>query len=111
MYLIGKKLLFNNHSTIGHYCPACDDLHRIAVYKDGEYCFDGNEGKPTLTYGANFVWGDKEFRQQCKYTIRLGEIRYSSVCTHEYAGKTIKLADIPQHIIESYEIKPSGHSD
>jgi len=108
MYLIGKKLVFKNPGQLGHYCPACDDLHFIETYLNGMYRWNESEDRPTIYGPVSFNWGDAEFPQRCGYSITLGEIRYRAASTHEYAGETLKLPDIDRHIIESYEIEPSG---
>jgi hypothetical protein len=108
MYLIGKKLVFKNPGQLGHYCPACDDLHFIETYLNGTYRWNESEDRPTILGLVSFIWGDTEFQRRCCYSVTLGEIRYRSTSTHEYAGKTIKLPNIDRRIIESYEIQASG---
>ena len=40
---------------------------------------------------------DPRFRHVCHLFITDGKIIYCGDCTHEYAGKTIDLPDIPEH--------------
>ena len=114
MQLISKKLVSRLHGSkaIGHYCLGCDDLHFILLTYKGKHCnFDFNLENPTFEGAFQQVWGETpEERRLCRYKIVQGSIRYFSACSHEYAGSSLNLSDVPQSIIEDYEISPFGEA-
>lgn len=110
--LLGKKLAYRAfEEDLYFYCVACDTLHSVTLAPHAHY-FNGNLEYPTIRPRVNLKYGAcEEERQQCHFTLISGELKYFSNCTHEYAGKTIALPEIPQHIIESFEILLSGEAE
>ena len=50
--------------------------------------------------GTERVLADPRFRFVCHSFVTDGRIQYLSDCTHQYAGQTIDLPDLPQYIID-----------
>jgi len=67
------------------YCEACNDLHVIDK-KDVKW-FNGSRTKPTVKPHITF----ESDLGTCQFFITDGEFRYSNKCTHEFAGKRIKM--------------------
>jgi hypothetical protein len=91
----------------GHWCPGCNAPHEISVDtpngSGAKWTFDGNMERPTFSPSINMRWGNRVPGQQanfknggqCHYFIRNGMIQFCGDCTHELAGKTISLPEIP----------------
>lgn len=88
--------------TIAHYCPACDELHHFACGEPfpqnlAKWTFDGNNDRPTFQPSMHikvgpFPSGEIEV---CHYFLHAGRIQYLTDCTHDKAGTTIELPDVP----------------
>lgn len=75
-----------------HWCPGCKMLHPIYVFKPTvkghRWTWDGNVEYPTFQPSFHLIG-------VCHYFIRAGKIEYLHDCTHDLAGQTIDLPDIP----------------
>jgi|SRR5208282_1163136 len=111
MLLVSKKFVTRKTPAlaIGHYCIGCDDLHFVPLKLKGDQNFNYKFNLATFKKTFRFTWGT-EPSQQCQYVIIAGTIRYFSYCMHDYAGASMVLPDIPQHMIESFNIKPKKAS-
>lgn len=100
-----------------HWCPGCRRMHMIAVGEPLEngarWSFDGNFGAPTFgpsvrVSGKKLVIVDDEWTGEwereaqgstidhvCHYFIRAGMIEFCGDSTHELAGQTVPLPDLP----------------
>jgi len=107
MILVSKKFVTRKTPAlaIGHYCIGCDDLHFVPLKAKGDENFNYKFNLATFKKTFHFTWGD-DASNQCRYMIISGTIRYFSCCMHNYAGVAMTLPDIPQHILESFDIKP-----
>ncbi len=111
-YLLRREgFHFQPPVTIGHWCPACREIHDYAVdapYANGaKWGFDGNLEAPSFTPSMNIAWGlgDKGV-ERCHYFVRRGVagrgedtnrsyIDYCGDSTHALSGKSILLPEIP----------------
>ena len=95
----------------GHYCPACKSMHVYYVdkptRKGAKWSFDGNADKPTFAPSMNISWGRDPVEGRCHYFVTNGEIRYCGDSTHELAGKTVPLPELPIQ----YQDPPKGCYD
>jgi hypothetical protein len=78
----------------GHYCPACKQMHAYYVDKP---TFDGNVDSPTFAPSMNISWGNEPRIGRCHYFVQGGQIKFCSDSTHELAGKTVPLPELPLH--------------
>lgn len=86
-----------------HWCPGCEERHFIAVdapLRNGaQWSFDGNHENPSFSPSVRIhVPDDGDERvtpEWCHYFIKRGQIEYCGDSTHEFAGRTIPLPDIP----------------
>ena len=90
---IGQK---NGHI---HWCPGCKEIHRIP----SEWGFNRDIESPTFTPSVRINWGGmlvdgKE--KICHYFITDGKIIYCGDSTHDLAGKTVALEDMPKNFSE-----------
>ena len=97
--------------TYGHYCPACDELHHFfveqATSKGARWTFDGDLSKPTFSPSMNIEVGpmppDSGRAGQvdrCHYFLQGGRVQYLGDCTHDMAGTTVDLQDVPSSALE-----------
>lgn len=93
--LLSSKLEQFEEGMILHYCPGCDMLHPIytSEYKGDRprWTWNGDVLKPS--YSPSVVVNSNH---RCHYFMKDGKIQYLNDCSHEYAGKTIDLPDIPE---------------
>lgn len=101
------------------WCPGCQEAHAVKVSKRGDgWGFDGNLEKPTfspsvLTTTGHYVQGhegtcwcdyNREHPDQpapftckrCHLFLRQGVLQFLGDCTHELAGKTVDLPELPE---------------
>lgn len=99
------------------FCPGCKEKHCI---EQGRWTFNGNFEKPTLTpsvlmRSGHFADGNKDtcwctynaeqeakgepkapFEcEVCHSFITDGQIQFLNDCTHELAGQTVELPEVP----------------
>jgi hypothetical protein len=74
------------------FCPGCKCIHVI----DSTWAFNGNYEKPTFRPSL-LVNGNPQFKNlqmpRCHSFITEGEITFLPDCTHELAGKTVRLTN------------------
>lgn len=110
------------NGRLSFYCLGCKDTHSVPVNQpesqSPRWGFNGDVDKPTLTpsiliRGGHFVpgqegkecwctWNEKRPEENepfhcfiCHSFVKDGQIQYLFDCTHELAGKTVDLPDIP----------------
>lgn len=87
-----------------HYCEGCKDLHYIYTkMKNNLGCrwsFNGNMEKPSVTPSVHYKAEDKDpewpLLMVCHYILTDGVLNYCGDCTHELAGKSVPLPEIPE---------------
>lgn len=122
MELLSKKLLKTHHDPahvygghLAHWCPACKTLHEFAVhsaFRNGaRWTHTGGYDAPTFSPSMNirtcqFPAASKRAGQTlvCHYFVKAGRIEYLSDCTHELAGQTVDLPDLPPSVLEQIEV-------
>lgn len=87
MKRLSPKLGVTEGGTYFFFCPGCDSPIGIKGWK-----FDGNVEAPTFSPS---ILSDRGKGDRCHSFIRGGKIQYLEDCTHQYAGQTIELPDIP----------------
>lgn len=95
-----------------YYCQGCKDAHQVKVVAGGYtgpcWRWNGNVDSPTfepsvlVTYGAN-PDADEEFKEwrtkrTCHTFIKNGQVQFLSDCTHEFAGQTLALPELPPYM-------------
>lgn len=93
--------LFLRRTTDGyaHHCPACDEMHHIAVDKPlpngAQWSFNGDRIAPTFHPSVNISTPEDKDEgiaaTRCHYFVLMGSIQYCSDCTHACAGKTVPM--------------------
>jgi len=86
-----------------HYCPGCKEMHCIPTEPHAklQWSFNGNENSATFSPSVRNTtpeYKDEDCIVQatcCHYFIRGGQIEFCGDSTHELAGKTVELPDIP----------------
>ena len=92
-------------------CPGCEVGHHVvstdwtppgAERNDSgtrqQWHFDGNLEAPTLTPSVLMTcdyWGPERRKIACHSFVAGGRIRFLSDCTHQFAGQTLDLPEIP----------------
>lgn len=77
-----------------HYCPGCDQLHRINVNAPNPvtgaiWHWNHNADRPTFSPSVHIVG-------RCHYFLSDGELQYLPDCSHELAGQTVALPELPE---------------
>lgn len=122
MELLSKKLVQTHHDPafvygghLAHWCPACKTLHEFAVHhpfhNGARWTFSGTYDVPTFNPSMNIRTGPFPAASKragqilvCHYFVRAGRIEYLSDCTHELAGQTIDLPDLPAEVLEQVRV-------
>lgn len=98
-------------------CPGCireaqhsTGLHMLPVnstVKSPSWSFDGNVDAPTLspsiltkTYHGE---GEARIDYVCHSFLEAGAFRFLGDCTHEYAGQTVQMPDLPAWVLDERE--------
>ncbi len=88
---------------ISHFCPACGEMHTLAVEKPqdngAKWAWNQNVTTPTFHPSVNISHGpDAELKIAafcCHYWLKNGEIQYLNDCTHALKGVTVRLPPLP----------------
>lgn len=118
MGMLSRKLRNIEGGGLGYWCQGCDMLHQVRV-GDGprpRWGWNGDVEKPTFTPSVLVTWNQGEppaTTEDIRQKIRSGEIVQTKVhkvchtfvtdgrvqflgdCTHQYAGQTLDLPDLP----------------
>ncbi len=79
-----------------HYCPGCDDMHRLPP--PPRWTFNGDLVKPTFSpsFAHSVRDPDGEVATEiCHYILADGVLNFCGDSTHALAGKSVPLPDIP----------------
>lgn len=83
----------NPQGWLVYYCPGCQQRHAIPIkvpnHLGAVWRFNGNVEAPTLTPSVNFVGS-------CHHFLTDGALQYCGDSTHELAGQTVALSDLPE---------------
>lgn len=83
-----------------HWCPGCKTHHYINVEKKNMWgavwSFNRNLDKPTFNPSINLVG-------RCHYFLHDGRIAFCSDSTHQLAGQTVDLPDLPDWQLAIYD--------
>lgn len=100
---------FLRKSSAGYifWCPACKEAHSYFtadsekghLYKS-QWTFNGDVEKPTFTPSLLLydIPAPGQRTTLCHLFVTDGQIIYCGDCPHEYAGKTIPLPELPEHM-------------
>lgn len=82
-----------------HWCPACDMPHIYTTHRPTGagplWTFNGDLVRPTFEPSMRCSWGDARC---CHYFVRGGKIEFCSDSTHQLAGQTVELPDLPDEM-------------
>lgn len=106
-----SKFLRKTSQGHAHWCPACKEMHTLF----DTWHFNGNVDKPTYSPSfkheglktirdANGVWtggwemkDGKPVPEICHYILTDGILNFCADCTHELAGKSVPLPELPEY--------------
>lgn len=109
MIILSKKLA-QAFGGLTYYCEGCKQLHTVWTKEyhrpEGgpQWEWDGNTTKPTFNPSIRVSYGSSG--ERCHCFLRHGQIQYLSDCTHELAGQTIDLPDLPDWFLEGEVMPP-----
>lgn len=107
---ISKFLRSCEGGGLRYWCQGCEDLHGVQVGEGSgpRWGYNGNPDKPTFspsvltTYSANPDASDEfaEWRKEriCHTFITDGQVQFLGDCTHELAGQTLPLPELPDYL-------------
>jgi hypothetical protein len=90
MAKIKEVLDGNKHYQWMFRCPGCDDWHGV----DDSWKFNHDLDNPTFSPSVLVTRPPEDYR--CHSFVREGKIEFLSDCTHELAGKTVELPELPE---------------
>lgn len=103
-----RAAIVNSYETkqpwgIRFFCPGCKEQHIIPVKpSDKGWDFNGDLERPTvspsiLVYPHGYLKDDGSVGQtfRCHTFVRDGQIQFLNDCTHELAGQTVDLPEVP----------------
>lgn len=89
-------------NRLGHWCPACNAIHAIAVGEGAPPRWEFNGDKmvaPTFEPSVRHNTGPLQEGgpdRICHYFLRNGQLEFCSDSTHALAGQTVPLPPLPQ---------------
>lgn len=94
---ISRVLARGDGGQIFFECPGCDMPHGIPVGPGSgpRWEWDGNADAPSFSPSikVDYDWGPDKQKVVCHFFVKSGEIQFLNDCTHDLAGKTIKMVD------------------
>lgn len=121
MVRLSSKLLRTHYDErhqygghLAHWCPACRELHEFAVdrpfHNGARWTHSGGVVSPTFAPSMNIRTGPWPAESKragridvCHYFLTTGRIQYLPDCTHELAGQTVDLPDLPVAVLDQIE--------
>jgi hypothetical protein len=123
MSQLSKKFRSIAGGKIGYWCQGCDMLHmvRVGAGVGPKWNWNGDLEKPTFTPSVLVTWEQgeppattPEIREKirsgeitqvkvpkiCHTFITNGMVQFLGDCTHQYAGRTLPLPDLPPEWID-----------
>jgi hypothetical protein len=99
----------NAQDYLWFYCVGCQTNHRVPVTGPRKWNWNGSEEKPTLTPSIKVTWhkttdagtarvtdsNGNDVMHVCHSFVTEGRIQYLGDCTHELAGQTVDLEEMP----------------
>lgn len=84
---------------LAFWCPGCREMHVVWV-GEGQgprWGWNGSAERPTFTPSVLVTWNQGEARvpHACHSFVTDGRIQFLGDCTHELAGQTVDMVDIP----------------
>jgi hypothetical protein len=104
--LVKRFGYYGDISTYGHWCPGCKSIHDFAVeqpFRNGaRWTYSGVPESPTFSPSMNISVGPfpDGTTKRCHYFLRGGRIQFLNDSTHELAGQTVDLPDIPSEALK-----------
>jgi hypothetical protein len=96
MERLGSKLV-KRGDGVAFYCPACDELHWIRVYHvRPDYNWGWNQDASMITFTPSVKVSKDWLNSICHSFVTNNTIIYCADCTHDKAGITVDLPDIPE---------------
>ena len=91
-----EKLRLVTTNIFKHWCTGCNTSHDIDIFKESHRCWDfnGSIDYPTFRPSMKVYSGDQII---CHYNLVEGVIHYLGDSLHEMSGKSIALANLPEH--------------
>ena len=118
MGMLSRKLRNLEGGRLGYWCQGCDMLHQVAVGEGDvpRWGYNGNPEAPTFTPSVLVRWHQwtppaynpeiaakiksgeivqTKVEKVCHTFITDGRVQFLGDCTHQYAGQTLELPDLP----------------
>lgn len=88
---------------LAFWCPGCKMLHAPQIKGPKAWQFDGSMELPTFSPSILVTWhsGEQRVEHRCHSFVRNGVIEFLSDCTHELAGKSVPIPELPQRETDS----------
>lgn len=120
MSQLSKVLRSLDNDVLAYWCQGCKSLHSVRTGTNG-WGYNGNPEKPTFTPSVKVTSGHYSSRHKegdscwCTYNkenpgddnfvcvlchtfITDGKVQFLSDCTHELAGQTLNLPELPAYL-------------
>lgn len=99
-----SQFLRSVNGGIGHYCPACRELHCFSIdepnpHSGAKWSWDGNITIPTFSPSMNIqLRRGNDIVGVCHYTLINGIIEFKGDCTHALKGIKMSLSALPDYL-------------
>ena len=97
MSMLSSKLRDIEGGRLLFWCPGCKDPHMVNTRRGERPCWtwNGDAERPTLSPSVLTYHPDGQ-PPRCHLFLREGRIQFLGDCTHELAGQTVDLPDLPE---------------
>lgn len=92
-----------------HWCPGCNQAHRIIVRRNGpgrvwsfNYDFTTPTFSPSITHSV--IRTAENMVLYCQYRLEDGKLHYTKDCFHPLKGKVVELEPFPDGYLTEDEI-------
>lgn len=77
-------------------CPGCGENHRIGIPNIGNWKWNGDINKPTITPSIHLRDSTNNYKTICHLFVTDGKIQFLNDSSHSLVGQTVKMEDIEE---------------
>lgn len=103
----------NEREGFSYFCQGCKRAHSVSVKGSNAWGWNGDLERPTFTPSVLVTWpahpdADERFKEwrterRCHTFVTDGRVQFLGDCTHELAGQTLDLPDLPDWMRDDKE--------
>jgi hypothetical protein len=94
-----SKILFQTQdNNIFFWCPGCNESHNVRIEGEHKWEYNQNVDKPTFYPSVLVSCSGGIPTARCHSFVKDGQIQFLTDCTHELAGQTVDLPELPERV-------------